>query len=66
MEGWRLEGESDSTCVGEGTWSNLPPKCRRISCGHPKSPEYGGVVGDDYLYGGVRFLYSFGPIIQGI
>ena len=40
-------------CNEDGSWSNLPPKCRRISCGPPDLPDNSMVSGNDYLYGGV-------------
>ncbi|NXN47648.1 DAF1 protein, partial [Rhinoptilus africanus] len=40
-----------STCRDDLTWSEVPERCQRKSCGIPANPEHGKVITNDYLFG---------------
>ncbi|XP_078317513.1 uncharacterized protein LOC111120118 isoform X8 [Crassostrea virginica] len=48
--GYLLEGATTLICDINGTWSDSPPVCKKISCGSPSIPENGGIVSSNSSY----------------
>ena len=51
--GYRLVGESVSSCLQNSSWSGTIPACKPISCGDPGSIDNGRVIGRDYTLNNV-------------
>ncbi|XP_016429682.1 CUB and sushi domain-containing protein 3-like [Sinocyclocheilus rhinocerous] len=49
--GYILEGPSQAQCQADRQWSQQPPTCREVDCGHPGSPPHAVVMGDKFTFG---------------
>nr|XP_015201270.1 PREDICTED: sushi, von Willebrand factor type A, EGF and pentraxin domain-containing protein 1 [Lepisosteus oculatus] len=63
-EGFRLEGEPLTYCLGNGTWSSPFPTCTRISCGLPLHVPNALVRGAHFQYGDMVMYSCFGGYIM--
>lgn len=64
--GYKLVGQSVSTCLQNATWSGAAPACKPISCGEPDPVENGRLIGRDYtLNNVVRYACSAGFNMEG-
>ena len=49
--GYKLLGAKMQTCLSNGSWSNTPPVCQKVSCGVPENIENGSVSQVEVFYG---------------
>uniref|UniRef100_A0AAY4CTR2 Sushi, von Willebrand factor type A, EGF and pentraxin domain-containing protein 1 n=1 Tax=Denticeps clupeoides TaxID=299321 RepID=A0AAY4CTR2_9TELE len=50
QEGYELEGQSLRQCVSGNRWSDAPPICKLVSCGHPGDIAGGIVLGTSFVF----------------
>ncbi|CAH1243596.1 CR1 [Branchiostoma lanceolatum] len=48
--GYVIQGESNMTCLADGSWSCQPPTCVAISCGAPPEFPHAKAVGEIYTF----------------
>ncbi|KAJ8968851.1 hypothetical protein NQ317_005360, partial [Molorchus minor] len=61
-KGYKVVGESLSTCEDTGKWSGDVPHCVYVDCGYPEKIEYGKITHpNNATYYGALALYSCDP-----
>jgi CUB/sushi domain-containing protein len=64
--GYKMMGESNSTCLMNGSWSGTGPTCVPVSCSNLASPENGEVKGELFTYGAtIQFSCNKGYRLVG-
>ena len=48
--GYYLNSATRRTCLENGTWSGIPPRCLPVSCGQPENIEHATRVGERFLF----------------
>ncbi|XP_078575446.1 sushi, von Willebrand factor type A, EGF and pentraxin domain-containing protein 1-like isoform X3 [Branchiostoma floridae x Branchiostoma japonicum] len=48
--GYVIQGDSNMTCLADGSWSGQPPTCVPISCGLPTEFPHAKAVGEVYTF----------------
>ena len=48
--GYYLNIATRRTCLENGTWSGIPPRCLPVSCGQPENIEHGTRIGESFLF----------------
>ncbi|XP_014669248.1 PREDICTED: sushi, von Willebrand factor type A, EGF and pentraxin domain-containing protein 1-like isoform X2 [Priapulus caudatus] len=69
MAGYRLSGQRNRTCTGNGTWNGEEPSCERITCIPPGRTPNGITEGDSFLFGdevSYTCIYGFHLLINRI
>eukprot|EP00063_Salmo_salar_P087679 XP_014062514.1 PREDICTED: sushi, von Willebrand factor type A, EGF and pentraxin domain-containing protein 1-like isoform X3 [Salmo salar] len=50
-EGYELIGSSHVQCLETGSWNDIFPYCRALSCGRPSVPENAVMMGTNFTFG---------------
>uniref|UniRef100_A0A674AJT0 Sushi, von Willebrand factor type A, EGF and pentraxin domain-containing protein 1 n=1 Tax=Salmo trutta TaxID=8032 RepID=A0A674AJT0_SALTR len=50
-EGYELIGSSHVQCLETGSWNDVFPYCRALSCGRPSVPENAVMMGTNFTFG---------------
>ncbi|XP_069096987.1 sushi, von Willebrand factor type A, EGF and pentraxin domain-containing protein 1 isoform X1 [Pleurodeles waltl] len=65
-EGYRLDGNHNTTCLEDGSWSASPPVCRPVKCAFPQSMLNGEVAGSGDGFGDeIHYHCQAGYILHG-
>lgn len=58
---YKVVGDAERHCEGQGTWSGTEPVCQEVKCNQPSKPAYGSVQGIETSVGSnVTFTCYFG------